>query len=225
MRGYHTYHALESDGFINLLQQFANKEIIKSNTLLQHLSSSKNNFSSSIYSWCFFGTFEPLVIKLARTTGKMTLPKLAQDARQHNANITRYLPLSVQKQRASLPKSASRLYKASRKIQWKIVGVKVPIIAYMPMVSVCLGKSALWPSVECNVKLFFASVRVLKLSVQTVRLSGLNRVTYLHLNLPIYHLNARSIIAFKSNCKPEEQSLVAACYNFDVIWVRESWLV
>jgi len=64
----------------------------------------------------------PIVIKLARITDKMTLLKLAQNARQHNANMTRHLPLSMQKQRASLLKSASSLYKAGRKIQWKTEG-------------------------------------------------------------------------------------------------------
>jgi len=59
----------------------------------------------------------------------MTLLKLAQDARQHNANVTRHLPLSMQKQRDSLLKSASRLYKAGRKIQWKIGGVNYCLYA------------------------------------------------------------------------------------------------
>jgi len=46
----------------------------------------------------------------------------------------------------------------------------------------------------------------------------------MYLHLSICHLNARSIFAFKSNCKLEELSLVAACNNFDVICVSESWL-
>jgi len=47
---------------------------------------------------------------------------------------------------------------------------------------------------------------------------------YLHRNISICHLNARSVFAFRSSCKFEELSLVAACYNFDVICVSESWL-
>ena len=47
---------------------------------------------------------------------------------------------------------------------------------------------------------------------------------YLHRNILIRHLNAHSIFAFKRNCKLEQLSLVAACYNFDGICVSESWL-
>ena len=71
----------------------------------------------------------PIVIKLTRITDKMTLLKLAQDLRQHNANITRHLPLSMQKQRASLLKSASRLCKGGRKIQWKFKGANYCLYA------------------------------------------------------------------------------------------------
>ena len=75
-----------------------------------------------------------IVMKLARITVKMTLLKLAQDARQHNVNITRHLPRSMQKQRASLLKSPSRLHKAGRRFCGKL---NLPTIAYMPMTSEC----------------------------------------------------------------------------------------
>jgi len=97
----------------------------------------------------------PIVIKLARITDKLTLVKFSQDARQHNANVTRHLPLSMQKQRASIMKSASRLYKAGRKILGKL---KLPITAYMPMVSVFQHKNALRLVVTCKTLSFFASM-------------------------------------------------------------------
>jgi len=46
----------------------------------------------------------------------------------------------------------------------------------------------------------------------------------MHHNLSVCQLNARSIFAFESNSKLEELLLVAACYNFDVTCVSESWL-
>jgi len=94
----------------------------------------------------------PIVIKLARVTDGMTLLNLAQDARQHNANVRFHLLLSMQQQKASLLKLAPRC----RKIQWKIKDANYN--AFMSMVSVYQRNNALWLVVKCKTLACFASV-------------------------------------------------------------------
>jgi len=65
-------------------------------------------------------TNPPIVVKLCKMKDKFTILKLAPRARQFNCNITKLLPLSMQRQRKLLMKRASSLYAAGKTIQRRI---------------------------------------------------------------------------------------------------------
>jgi len=65
-------------------------------------------------------TSPPIVVKLCKMKDKFIILKLAPRARQFKCNITKHLPLSMQRQRKLLMKQASSLYAAGKRIQWKI---------------------------------------------------------------------------------------------------------
>jgi len=62
------------------------------------------------------------VVKLLKMRDKFSLLKLAGVAKQYNLNITRHLPLSMQKQRANLLSLASNLFEAGKRVYWPVVG-------------------------------------------------------------------------------------------------------
>jgi len=65
-------------------------------------------------------TSPPIVVKLCKMKDKFNILKLALRARQFKCNITKHLPLSMQRQRKLLMKQASSLYAAGKRIQWRI---------------------------------------------------------------------------------------------------------
>jgi len=65
-------------------------------------------------------TSPPIVVKLCKMKDKFNILKLAPRARHFKCNITKHLPLSMQRQRKLLMKQASSLYAAVKRIQWRI---------------------------------------------------------------------------------------------------------
>ena len=63
----------------------------------------------------------PIVVKFCTMRDKMEVLKLAPRARQFHCAITKHLPLSMQRQRKSLLAHANMLFKAGKKIQWKVI--------------------------------------------------------------------------------------------------------
>jgi len=53
---------------------------------------------------------------------KNMILKLAPRARQFKKNITRHLPWSMQEQRKTLLKKASKLFTSRKRIRWRIEG-------------------------------------------------------------------------------------------------------
>jgi len=51
----------------------------------------------------------------------MEVLKLVPRARQFHCAITKHLPISMQRQRKSLLAHANMLFKAGKKIQWKVI--------------------------------------------------------------------------------------------------------
>jgi len=63
----------------------------------------------------------PIVVKFCTMRDKMEVFKLAPRSRQFHCAITKYLPISMQRQRKSLLAHANMLFKAGKKIPWKVI--------------------------------------------------------------------------------------------------------
>jgi len=60
---------------------------------------------------------------------KFLLLKLVGVAKQYNLNITHHLPLSMQKQRSNLLSLAAKLFKAGKRVQWRVAGTNYCLYA------------------------------------------------------------------------------------------------
>jgi len=65
-------------------------------------------------------TSPPIVVKLCKMKDKFNILKLDPRAREFKCNITKHLPLSIQRQGKLLMKQASSLDAAGKRIQWRI---------------------------------------------------------------------------------------------------------
>jgi len=69
------------------------------------------------------------VVKLLKMRDTFSLLKHAGAAKQYNLNITRHLLLSMQKQRANLLSLAAKLFKAGKRVHWRVVGTNYCLYA------------------------------------------------------------------------------------------------
>jgi len=63
----------------------------------------------------------PIVVKFCTMRDKMEVFKLAPRVRQFHCAITKHLPVSMQRQRKSFLAHANMLFKAGKKLQWKVI--------------------------------------------------------------------------------------------------------
>ena len=70
-----------------------------------------------------------IVVKFVKMKDRNMISKLAARARQFKKNITKHLPRSMQEQRKSLLRKASKLFASGKKIRWKIEGAEYCLYA------------------------------------------------------------------------------------------------